>query len=756
MNSGKSGGYISSDLDIEKLIKKGMDLNVQNTQNAEEQNNAILEKTDEDKLEFDDKIKENPNLQQLFGIKIDDLNKDESVEKVQADETVNIDKNINDNTSDNNQEKEKNNIQEISSNDKNIQGQENNSISNPNQENKQQEKKQDLISAQEQSLSIQSEDEQINKKDIDNIQDIDKNIPEDKQSIENTIVDIEKKAEPVKSLSQLIEKGQNILNLSPEERKPYKYQQNSQEEDKKTGKNEDTPIFTKIEDDLKTKESIESQAQKDDLNKLENNVENKTVEQDDIKAVDTDVSFELKNDKIFEEAEKSTNEIREKQNSQKPQVKTAIQTAEPKTVNIEKKSNDIRKKRVVKPDTKAINDLLSQNNLKTMRAVSANSYISYTKTNNKDTKNHTPNEIEIKNIENIQNIEKTENQTAPTINIEKNDRVSTDLSKENNRNININLSKSEKLLQKTDNLKENEKLEKTENLENTQKIDKIQKLENTQKIEKVSKIEDHENTQKIEKLDKFDNLSPKKVDIQKSENSIIKDQNTMNKESNLNLSDTQRFSGRFENLEQTQKVPLIKAIREKNQRINSEYGSNSYNSTNYNSFRNDNYNTSGVKSTIPSYPPKNNGKKNEQKAMYAGFWIRLLAFLIDYMLVAGITNIVSYFNPFELNPILESFLFVIILVIYNFISVYSTNGYTIGKLFTNIKVVSEKTDNIGFLTALTREVIGKFIIVKTFILPFFLVFSDKKHHLIDYLSDTSVIRQKYQDMYEELKAKGQL
>ena len=760
MNSGKSGGYIGSDLDIEDLIKKGMDLNIQN---SDKQNNNHQEKTGEDKVAVDDKIKENPNLQQLFGIKIDDAKKDESLEKLQEDKIINTKSSINEDILDEKQEKNKNAVQEVSSDDKDIQQiQEINQTAVLNEDMAQEDKYQDINDKKEKNLSIETETEKVSTLAIDEIEDMDKNqnISKDTENIENTIQDIEKKAEPVKSLSQLIEKGQTILNLSPEERKPYKYQQESQKEDKtsiaeveiKTDTNQekiiDTPIFTKIEEDLNQEEIIKAENEKDTLNQSKDNIAKEM--KDDIKADYKDISFEVENSKIFEKNQKSTDETQEKQNVQIPKVKTAMEMENPAVVNIEKKSNDIRKKRVVKPDTKAINDLLSQNNLKTMKAVSANSYISYTKTHNKNVKNDFKNEIEV---------EKIENTSISNISTEKADRANIDLAKENDKNININLEKSESQTQNIDSLKENAKSEKLEKIENTQKIEKVQKFEKTENITNIEKLDNNtniESTQKIEKLDNTDNPSGKKVDMQEVEKSVNQEFDMMNNNSNSNIQDTQRFSGRFQNIEQTQKVPLIKSIREKNQKISSDYTLNSYDSTNYNSFRNDNYNTSGVKSTIPSYPPKNNGKKIEQKAMYAGFWIRVLAFLIDYLLVAGITNIVSYFNPFELNPILESFLFVIILVVYNFISVYSTNGYTIGKLFTNIKVVSEKSDNIGFLTALTREVIGKFIIVKTFILPFFLVFSDKKHHLIDYLSDTSVIRQKYQDMYEELKAKGQL
>jgi len=164
------------------------------------------------------------------------------------------------------------------------------------------------------------------------------------------------------------------------------------------------------------------------------------------------------------------------------------------------------------------------------------------------------------------------------------------------------------------------------------------------------------------------------------------------------------------------------------------------------------YNSTGVKETVPSFAqdepsPSDIYVKNN---MYAGFWIRGLAFLIDYFLVCGIKNIIDYSNIFTLGYVLNNMMWIILFVLYNFISVYITNGYTIGKILTNIKVVPEKKEYMDFSTTFVREVAGKYILLKFPIIFFFLVFSSKKHSLIDYLSDTSVIREKYLPYFEKL------
>lgn len=241
------------------------------------------------------------------------------------------------------------------------------------------------------------------------------------------------------------------------------------------------------------------------------------------------------------------------------------------------------------------------------------------------------------------------------------------------------------------------------------------------KMQTSSPVNQYENTQMFYQQGQTEDLDTNSQINQQDLNNVNQEKDNYEYKDNSNFKNPNK------------KIPLIKSIKKKN----------------------DYYNSSGVKSTIPSYP-SNQPKKPSKKDMYAGFWIRFLAFFIDYMIVLGIKNIFSYFLPFKLDPIFSKFVFVIIFTLYSFIMVFFTNGQTIGKLFLNIKIVSDNSDKIGFFTALTREVVGKFIILKTYVIPIFLILSDKKHHLIDYLSDTSVIKEKYQDMYEELKSNDEL
>ena len=136
--------------------------------------------------------------------------------------------------------------------------------------------------------------------------------------------------------------------------------------------------------------------------------------------------------------------------------------------------------------------------------------------------------------------------------------------------------------------------------------------------------------------------------------------------------------------------------------------------------------------------------------MYAGFWIRCVAFVIDASFVVFLMNIAVYFNIESYIPISIAIVYMILFAFYSFIFVYLFDGQSIGKMLTGIKVIEENGSKIGFFTAFVREFAGKLIMIPLFLTFIFTAFSYKKHSIIDYLSDTCVIKSKYQSLYDEL------
>ena len=136
--------------------------------------------------------------------------------------------------------------------------------------------------------------------------------------------------------------------------------------------------------------------------------------------------------------------------------------------------------------------------------------------------------------------------------------------------------------------------------------------------------------------------------------------------------------------------------------------------------------------------------------MYAGFWIRCVAFVIDASFVVCLMNIAVYFNIESYIPISIAIVYMILFAFYSFIFVYLFEGQSIGKMLTGIKVIEKNGSKLGFFTAFVREFAGKLIMIPLFLTFIFTAFSYKKHSIIDYLSDTCVIKSKYQSLYDEL------
>lgn len=132
--------------------------------------------------------------------------------------------------------------------------------------------------------------------------------------------------------------------------------------------------------------------------------------------------------------------------------------------------------------------------------------------------------------------------------------------------------------------------------------------------------------------------------------------------------------------------------------------------------------------------------------LYGGFWIRLVAFIIDLVivyalrsLVTGVLNAVSsgmYSNlPVAITYLVDQFVF----IAYFTLSTYWTNGQTIGKGLLGLQVVTNKQYKLSFMTCLVREGLGKIILTTIPFLGLMVVFSNKRQNFMDYFTNTNVI-----------------
>lgn len=125
----------------------------------------------------------------------------------------------------------------------------------------------------------------------------------------------------------------------------------------------------------------------------------------------------------------------------------------------------------------------------------------------------------------------------------------------------------------------------------------------------------------------------------------------------------------------------------------------------------------------------------------AGFWIRLLATWIDFLLLFIVLKLVYYllqilplnvYIPFE-------FTLLIFGIVYSAFSIGLT-GKTFGKWLLNIEVLNKNNNKLSFFRALFRESILKIISGVFFFLGFFwIAFTRSKRGWHDYIAGTKVL-----------------
>ncbi|PWA11138.1 hypothetical protein DCC39_09875 [Pueribacillus theae] len=132
--------------------------------------------------------------------------------------------------------------------------------------------------------------------------------------------------------------------------------------------------------------------------------------------------------------------------------------------------------------------------------------------------------------------------------------------------------------------------------------------------------------------------------------------------------------------------------------------------------------------------------------VYAGFWIRFWAYLLDLLVIGSLNRIVV--NPiiqiFDIEPgepaflPIETILTGVVFFLY-FALMTKYFNQTIGKMVLGIKVIS-KDEKLAWDTILFREVVGRFISKALFGLVYvWVAFPPDKQGVHDYFADTWVV-----------------
>lgn len=164
---------------------------------------------------------------------------------------------------------------------------------------------------------------------------------------------------------------------------------------------------------------------------------------------------------------------------------------------------------------------------------------------------------------------------------------------------------------------------------------------------------------------------------------------------------------------------------------------------------------------------------SKDEVTFAGFWVRLAAYIIDSaillipllivrLLISGVLSVLEG-TPFDgsvlFNYTIKDILLYIFQILY-FVLFVSSTGTTPGKKLMNLRVISAETgETPGFFDVLYRETIGRFLCGLFLCIGYIAVGIDKeKRGFHDMLSDTRVIyakKVKIYPSYQSMPGNGQ-
>lgn len=134
---------------------------------------------------------------------------------------------------------------------------------------------------------------------------------------------------------------------------------------------------------------------------------------------------------------------------------------------------------------------------------------------------------------------------------------------------------------------------------------------------------------------------------------------------------------------------------------------------------------------------------------FAGFWVRLIAYAIDGIVLWGIKRILvnplsALFSfPIEKHfPSAYSVLALIVTLAYFVLMTLFCDGQTLGKMIMGVRVVSLKDEKLDWKDVLVRE--GAMRAVQILIWPLYLMipFTDRHRSVADLFADTGVVRER--------------
>jgi uncharacterized RDD family membrane protein YckC len=131
---------------------------------------------------------------------------------------------------------------------------------------------------------------------------------------------------------------------------------------------------------------------------------------------------------------------------------------------------------------------------------------------------------------------------------------------------------------------------------------------------------------------------------------------------------------------------------------------------------------------------------------YAGFWIRVAAYLVDLVMIGSIVRFVNGPVSMITGGVNELSVWhlrigaaMVIYPLYFILLTKFTDGQTLGKMIFGLRVVSLTEESLSWKTVLIRELFGRYIQKTILFLYLVAAFTPKKQHVADLLTDTAVV-----------------
>ncbi|WP_254854049.1 RDD family protein [Halobacillus salinus] len=157
----------------------------------------------------------------------------------------------------------------------------------------------------------------------------------------------------------------------------------------------------------------------------------------------------------------------------------------------------------------------------------------------------------------------------------------------------------------------------------------------------------------------------------------------------------------------------------------------------------------------------NRQKEALQQLLFAGFWIRFFAYMIDLIVLWGVNSIVTrplirlsglegaklWIDFFSVNNLLTTLVFFLY-----FVLMTKYFKATLGKMIFGLSVESLNGDSLTNGQIIFRECIGRYISMAIGGLPYIVIAFTKRHQGIhDYFADTSVMKEKFKTLHQSIE-----